>query len=186
MSEPGSLNHPWHLHGFAFRTLDFGVFSAERNLSKLRADLQAGVLARASHRPTAKDTMAVPSAGYGVIRFRADNPGKHTRWNTELTRLNPLATRLAGWYININVRVVELKMFIVCYTYRRFRKITSFYAVGVLPGSPKLTEEYSVQTFWDASNFLIASIEGNPVWDKVDETWGWPWTYIYMYILPRV
>ncbi|KDR11749.1 laccase-1-like isoform X2 [Zootermopsis nevadensis] len=72
---PGTLHHPFHLHGFAFRTLGVGVFGAGHTLSQLRADLQAGIIPQASPRPTAKDTMAIPSAGYGVIRFRADNPG---------------------------------------------------------------------------------------------------------------
>ncbi|XP_069675349.1 uncharacterized protein [Periplaneta americana] len=72
---PAVLNHPFHLHGHAFRTIATGVFNQTHTLEGLRAALQAGRLPIMSHKPAGKDTLAIPSKGYAVIRFRANNPG---------------------------------------------------------------------------------------------------------------
>ncbi|KAJ4431325.1 hypothetical protein ANN_19922 [Periplaneta americana] len=72
---PAVLNHPFHLHGHAFRTIATGVFNQTHTLEDLRAALQAGRIPIMSHKPAGKDTLAIPSKGYAVIRFRANNPG---------------------------------------------------------------------------------------------------------------
>lgn len=33
------------------------------------------------HKAPLKDTVSVPSSGYAIVRFRADNPGKIFRYN---------------------------------------------------------------------------------------------------------
>ncbi|KAF1805378.1 Cupredoxin [Mucor lusitanicus] len=55
--------HPFHLHGHAFQVIarGSGVYSNQT------IDIPSN--------PTYRDTIGVPSEGYIVIRFRADNPG---------------------------------------------------------------------------------------------------------------
>ncbi|CAI9098360.1 OLC1v1034992C1 [Oldenlandia corymbosa var. corymbosa] len=62
----GPENHPMHLHGFNFYVLaqGFGNYDASRDSKNFN-------LVNAQER----NTVAVPSAGWAVIRFRANNPG---------------------------------------------------------------------------------------------------------------
>ena len=72
----GGLNHPIHLHGFAFNVLAMGnLNSGYDNIQQLRRLLKGKSLLR-SKAPPLKDTIAIPSEGYAAVRFIADNPGK--------------------------------------------------------------------------------------------------------------
>ncbi|PSN35801.1 hypothetical protein C0J52_21815 [Blattella germanica] len=73
---PGPMNHPFHLHGYTFHVLTLDVFGGNNTLENVRASLNDGKLPQGiSTKPITKDTLAIPSNGYAVIRFKADNPG---------------------------------------------------------------------------------------------------------------
>ena len=74
------LHHPFHLHGYEFKVLYVGQFADSRNISKTDIDnilaaheqrLQRGEY----HNPPGKDTVKIPTGGYVIIRFKANNPG---------------------------------------------------------------------------------------------------------------
>lgn len=82
------MNHPFHLHGFAFHVMDMGqhpegvpltaalvqrmlltrTFDSVMGSGKTRSDDPERI-------PALKDTMSIPSRGYVRVRFLADNPG---------------------------------------------------------------------------------------------------------------
>nr|XP_046484960.1 uncharacterized protein LOC124220309 isoform X2 [Neodiprion pinetum] len=73
------LSHPFHLHGNAFRIIGMGA-SADPSVTVLNAttirDLdRRGLLVRNFDQPPAKDTAIIPSNGYLITRFLANNPG---------------------------------------------------------------------------------------------------------------
>ncbi|KAJ9592210.1 hypothetical protein L9F63_001211 [Diploptera punctata] len=73
-SEKG-LNHPFHLHGITYNVLSMGYLPKHllnaRDINELLKRKKIPV----SSAPIYKDTLAVPSGGFAVIRFVADNPG---------------------------------------------------------------------------------------------------------------
>jgi laccase len=73
----GSLNHAFHLHGYSFAVLAVGVFKNGSNLDTVLLEFRARNLSQ-SHVPPLVDTLGVPSQGYAIVRFKADNPGKET------------------------------------------------------------------------------------------------------------
>ncbi|XP_058451551.1 uncharacterized protein LOC131430517 [Malaya genurostris] len=89
-TEINPLNHPFHLHGYQMYVMEMGQnrqrpITVERAQSIARQrDLRR---TRISTFPPLKDTVSVPSKGYTVVRFRADNPGFwlmhcHFEWHT--------------------------------------------------------------------------------------------------------
>lgn len=62
----GIENHPIHLHGFNFHVLaqGFGNYKAQRDQKKFNLV-----------NPQIRNTIAVPTGGWAVIRFQANNPG---------------------------------------------------------------------------------------------------------------
>ena len=62
----GPENHPIHIHGFNFHILAQGTgnYNASRDESKFNLE-----------NPQIRNTVAVPFAGWAVIRFQANNPG---------------------------------------------------------------------------------------------------------------
>ncbi|XP_066595329.1 uncharacterized protein [Prorops nasuta] len=73
------LSHPFHLHGYAFSVIGMGR-SPDKKIKKMSVkhavDLdRKGLLNRRFNLPPAKDTLRVPTNGYTVFRFRANNPG---------------------------------------------------------------------------------------------------------------
>jgi hypothetical protein len=52
-----------------------GVFKNGSNLDTVMGEFRARNLSH-SHVPPLVDTLGVPSQGYAIIRFKADNPGK--------------------------------------------------------------------------------------------------------------
>lgn len=74
------LDHPFHLHGFAFQVFSVGQFWPIRNIS--RQDINEVIqehterLRRGEYKnPPGKDTAKIPMGGYVIVRFKADNPG---------------------------------------------------------------------------------------------------------------
>nr|XP_034182757.1 laccase-1-like [Osmia lignaria] len=74
------LHHPFHLHGYEFRVFSIGQFADMRNISKADIDqiidqhterLQRGEYTN----PPGKDTVKIPTGGYVILRFKANNPG---------------------------------------------------------------------------------------------------------------
>lgn len=65
--EPGPTIHPFHLHGYLMQILETGS----------RDDYENGNPAyrKLTRKAPLKDTIAVPSGGYAIGRFRATNPG---------------------------------------------------------------------------------------------------------------
>nr|ACX54563.1 laccase 15 [Reticulitermes flavipes] len=68
------LNHPFHLHGHAFYVLGMGQYAAGQTAQDLLNSLKSNV-SSVSPAPVLKDTIAVPSGGYAIIKFRPKNPG---------------------------------------------------------------------------------------------------------------
>ena len=69
-------NHPIHLHGFNFFEVGRGLgnFNAKKDPSNFNlVD------------PVERNTIGVPSGGWVVIRFRADNPGKFTKFKVKIS-----------------------------------------------------------------------------------------------------
>jgi laccase len=71
----GSVNHAFHLHGYSFAVLAMGIFQNGSNLDTVMEEFRARNLSQ-SHVPPVVDTLGVPSQGYAILRFKADNPGK--------------------------------------------------------------------------------------------------------------
>ncbi|XP_015115407.1 laccase-5 [Diachasma alloeum] len=77
--EPGTLPHPFHLHGYGFHVLgqgsfeSLGIAGADRKKA-IELD-RAGLLKRNFDRPPVKDTLTTAANGYTIVRFSADNPG---------------------------------------------------------------------------------------------------------------
>jgi len=57
--------------------MDMGQYQSGQTARDLLTYLQKNVTA-VSSAPPLKDTIAVPSGGYTVIKFKAENPGKLT------------------------------------------------------------------------------------------------------------
>ncbi|XP_058109594.1 laccase-17-like [Magnolia sinica] len=62
----GVESHPLHLHGFNFFVVGQGFGNFDRNKDPAKFNLVD---------PIERNTVGVPSGGWAVIRFRADNPG---------------------------------------------------------------------------------------------------------------
>ncbi|XP_055907069.1 uncharacterized protein LOC129942238 [Eupeodes corollae] len=75
----GRMHHPFHLHGYRFMVTALGQHPLGLPMTVARAmqmERQRG-LPRNYHnnRPPFKDTVSIPSCGFAVVRFRANNPG---------------------------------------------------------------------------------------------------------------
>lgn len=74
-TSPFPVNHPFHLHGQAFRILAQG--RSETGSTKediIRLDENGGIV-RNYDNPPEKDTVMTPNGGYTVVEFVAANPG---------------------------------------------------------------------------------------------------------------
>lgn len=90
------LNHPFHIHGQAFYVMDMGQYAEGQTAQELLNFLNSNVK-RMSHAPALKDTIAVPSGGYTVIKFKANNPGKLSfsiYWNNVWWDISMLVSRV--------------------------------------------------------------------------------------------
>ncbi|KAF5290993.1 hypothetical protein FQA39_LY14524 [Lamprigera yunnana] len=72
------VHHPFHLHGFSYYVLGLGKMPTPgKNITlkeAVRLD-KLDLLSRSFHKPPSKDTIMIPSNGYVVLRFKADNVG---------------------------------------------------------------------------------------------------------------
>uniref|UniRef100_T1JM48 Laccase n=1 Tax=Strigamia maritima TaxID=126957 RepID=T1JM48_STRMM len=68
-------NHPFHLHGHAFRVVAMDKVADSISLETVKQmDADGKIRRKLSHAPI-KDSITVPDGGYVVVRFVADNPG---------------------------------------------------------------------------------------------------------------
>jgi laccase len=75
LSERGGRDHPFHLHGYGFHVVAVGVVENNISTDIVRELNEQNSISKNFNGPV-KDTVSVPSSGYAVIRFVADNPGK--------------------------------------------------------------------------------------------------------------
>ncbi|XP_058055830.1 uncharacterized protein LOC131207238 [Anopheles bellator] len=68
-------NHPFHLHGHAFRVVGMDRVSRNTTIEDIRRMDERGLLRRRFKRAPLKDTVTIPDGGYTIIRFIANNPG---------------------------------------------------------------------------------------------------------------
>ncbi|XP_030376328.1 laccase-2-like [Scaptodrosophila lebanonensis] len=82
----GPIHHPFHLHGHRFTVHALGqhpqgtpmTVALAQSMAHRGQLLPAAAAASSSSckaKPPFKDTVSIPSRGYAVVRFRADNPG---------------------------------------------------------------------------------------------------------------
>ncbi|KAK5644308.1 hypothetical protein RI129_005608 [Pyrocoelia pectoralis] len=76
-SSPVGSPHTIHLHGYAFNVMGMGIVpnGTGSSVAKLTNLDRRDMLERRFYQPAFKDTLTVPSNGYAVVRFRANNPG---------------------------------------------------------------------------------------------------------------
>lgn len=74
----GPENHPFHTHGYLFTVTEMGQDKKQRMTiplyQRLQREHQLPIIHSRSD-AVLKDTINIPSNGYAVVRFRADNPG---------------------------------------------------------------------------------------------------------------
>lgn len=73
-----NLNHPFHLHGYQMFVTGMGQHPDKKPMTVKLA--QQMLLTKAfsyslQSNHIIKDTISIPSKGYTVLRFKADNPG---------------------------------------------------------------------------------------------------------------
>ncbi|XP_058802841.1 uncharacterized protein LOC131670882 [Phymastichus coffea] len=69
------IDHPMHLHGHFFRVVASVSLNETMTVAQFkRLDKQGKIQRNLNHAPI-KDTMKVPSGGYSIVRFLANNPG---------------------------------------------------------------------------------------------------------------
>lgn len=68
-------NHPFHLHGHAFRVVAMERVGNNTTVDEILALETQGSIKRNLINPPVKDTVTVPDGGYTIVRFIADNPG---------------------------------------------------------------------------------------------------------------
>lgn len=69
-------SHPMHLHGYIFSVVAMGKIGVTASEKHVRRLDNMGLIKRNLVDPPRKDTLAVPTGGYAVIRFVSSNPGK--------------------------------------------------------------------------------------------------------------
>lgn len=90
------MHHPFHLHGFRFLVKTMGQHPEQRHMTvnlartlRVNEVPEARLAVEHHNRPPFKDTISIPSYGYAVLRFRADNPGFwlmhcHYEWHVNI------------------------------------------------------------------------------------------------------
>ncbi|KAK9884426.1 hypothetical protein WA026_007273 [Henosepilachna vigintioctopunctata] len=68
-------NHPFHLHGHAFRVVAMERVGSDVELEKVIEMNEKGQIKRNLKNAPWKDTVTVPDGGFTVLRFHATNPG---------------------------------------------------------------------------------------------------------------
>lgn len=76
--EIGPENHPFHIHGYSFTLTEIGQDKENRMTIPLYKHLEREnklPIIHSMSEAVLKDTINIPSNGYAVVRFRANNPG---------------------------------------------------------------------------------------------------------------
>ncbi|XP_055636865.1 uncharacterized protein LOC129775791 [Toxorhynchites rutilus septentrionalis] len=68
-------NHPFHLHGHAFRVVGMERLAANITAEEVKRLDEEGKIKRRLKGAPIKDTVTIPDGGYTIIRFIANNPG---------------------------------------------------------------------------------------------------------------
>lgn len=68
-------NHPFHLHGHAFRVIAMERVNSSTTVEEVQALDRAGLIHRKLSGAPLKDTVTVPDGGYTIVRVHASNPG---------------------------------------------------------------------------------------------------------------
>ncbi|KAJ4431309.1 hypothetical protein ANN_19906 [Periplaneta americana] len=74
-SAGAALQHPFHLHGYAFNVMAMGHLNESLQNEEDIAQLIKSNKLTHTAAPAFKDTIAVPAVGYAVVRIVTDNPG---------------------------------------------------------------------------------------------------------------
>ena len=92
----GAESHPMHLHGFNFFVLGQGLGNYEPAIARRSFNLV---------NPLVRNTIAVPTGGWTVIRFVADNPGEDGRpRNVRVIRSSDTDDEIAGvWFMHCHI-----------------------------------------------------------------------------------
>ena len=87
------VHHPFHLHGHRYAVMSLGQHPTKSRMTvedakelKVNENLNRYF---GEINPVFKDTLTIPSFGYAVIRFKADNPGYwllhcHYEWHVHI------------------------------------------------------------------------------------------------------
>lgn len=74
-----TINHPFHLHGHKLFVMDMGQHPDKSPMTVAKAKKLTFTRRKSSLDKTRKhlikDTISIPSKGYTIFRFKADNPG---------------------------------------------------------------------------------------------------------------
>ncbi|KAI7815129.1 laccase [Rhyzopertha dominica] len=68
-------NHPFHLHGHAFRVIAMEKLGSNVTLEEVKRRDANKLIKRNLVDPPLKDTVTVPDGGFTILRFHASNPG---------------------------------------------------------------------------------------------------------------
>ncbi|PSN35389.1 hypothetical protein C0J52_17819 [Blattella germanica] len=68
-------NHPFHLHGHAFRVVAMERLGSTTSVEEVQALDKAGQIYRKLQGAPVKDTVTVPDGGFTIVRVHANNPG---------------------------------------------------------------------------------------------------------------
>lgn len=71
----GQEDHPMHFHGYDFFVVAMDIVANNDTLLNLKSMNEQGLIRKNLKNPIRKDTVRVPTAGYTIIRFVANNPG---------------------------------------------------------------------------------------------------------------
>ena len=83
---PYDANHPFHLHGYAFRVIGMDRLAETIEVESVKQLDAEGKLHRNLINPPIKDTITVPDGGYTILRVHATNPGKNKLLNFVLIK----------------------------------------------------------------------------------------------------
>lgn len=70
-----TVSHPFHMHGYKLFVMGMGQHPDKSPMTCAHAQDKAGTMPRLSKNKPLKDTISIPSKGFTVFRFKADNPG---------------------------------------------------------------------------------------------------------------
>lgn len=69
-----NLSHPFHMHGYGMQVIGMGQHPNKNPINE-KGEIDSQYMMPMGHVPPIKDTILIPSRGFIVLRFKADNPG---------------------------------------------------------------------------------------------------------------